>query len=269
MTKIAAMAICLFLQELPICYGSFEFLLIPFCFFAVLHDYFSPSNAMNSITGVFRCTLNTLLLLLGAAALLRCAGGGPGIFTGAESTALYRWIHNDVSFSGKLFPNEKITLKQSYQFPAIEPFMNCVGFGDSAQECVGVANSLLNKGFGNDVEFKRIIAKTLDSAPRSVRLDAMKHINFGDKNGGIQIDKEFFMHIVEAMNKSFIIGMHYKPDVDIESRWLMEQRADASTWFHSTMAGVKLTAMMTAMQLMPNFIRRQRLYSIQSQPPSV
>jgi hypothetical protein len=214
---------------------------------------------MNSITGVFRCTLNTYLLFLGAAALLSCAGGGPGIFTGAESTALYRWIHNDVSLSGKLFPNEKITLKQSYQFPAIEPFMNCVGFGDSAQECVGVANSLLNKGFGNDVEFKRIIAKTLDSAPRSVRLDAMKHINFGDKNGGIQIDKEFFMHIVEAMNKSFIIGMHYKPDVDIESRWLMERRADASTWFHSTMDGVKFTAMMMGLHFMPKFIRRQRL----------
>ena len=260
MTKLAAMAISLLSStHSPIwgdwdgVAGSFEFLIVPFCFFATMYEYFSASQPNRSVFGAFRSIISIHLLLLGVAALLRCADGGIGIFTGAESSALYMAIHGDVSLSRKAFPMEKIGLKQSYGFPSVEPFMKCVSV--PAQECAGITTRLLNSGLEHDVAFKRIIYNVLDLAPISMRRYAMKNIDFRDEYGAINIDMDFFMHIVKAMRQNFII--EEKLNDHEQLHWSMARRLTPdAAWLCNTIDGVKFTAILIAMQLIPAIVGR-------------
>ena len=193
------------------------------------------------------------IFLLGAAALLRCADGGIGIFTGAERSALYTAIHGDTSLSGRAFPMEKIGLKQSYEYPRVERFMNCVN--DPSQACAGITTRLLNSAGESDIAIKRMIFNVLDSAPIALRKYAMEKIGSRDEYGAINIDMDLFKHIVDAMKGQFIIEQ--KPNKYNEIGWAMtRQMPPDAAWFCNTMDGFKFTAMLIAMQLVPSIIAR-------------
>ena len=162
-------------------------------------------------------------------------------------------IHGDVSLSRKAFPMENFGLNQSYGFPSVEPFMKCVSQAVPAQECAGITTRLLNSTLGHDVAFQRIIYNVLDLAPKSMRRYAMKNIDFRDEYGAINIDMDFFMHIVKAMRENFIIE---KTDHE-HLRWSMERRLTPdAAWLCNTIDGVKFTAILIAMQLIPAIVGR-------------